>query len=385
MLQNDSSFVPCRVTYIWIASSDSQPDIRSKDRTLYLSCCKLDMRPKDLLEEGFFPSWNFDGSSTGQSHGLNTEIVLKPVNAYPCFIPRHFMGTPWFVVVAECYLPNGLPTKDNSRALASSVFNKNLKECPWFGMEQEFFLMKDNHPYGWDSCHIPPQGYYYCGTGSRFARGRKYIDLHYEVCLKMGLNICGTNAEVAVGQWEFQIGPCEGIEMGDQLNVARWVLLRILEADGLYAEFGAKPIPGDWNGSGLHTNFSTASTREFNGIITLYEYCERLKLTASRDIIFYGCDNNLRLTGEHETSNLSAFSYGVGTRGTSIRIPNSVASDGKGYMEDRRPAAAADPYLVSARLFASCMSIDSPEFDSISDIHKKDWMNFYVKLPISTD
>ncbi|RNF04851.1 putative glutamine synthetase [Trypanosoma conorhini] len=344
--------IACRVTYIWLAGKDSHHDIRSKDRTAYLTTDEIAKHPKELLTEGLFPVWNFDGSSTNQAHGADTEILLNPVNAYHCCIPRRSTITPWILVLAECCLPNGEPTRDNARATARRIFDRRQEEHPWFGMEQEFFLIKDGLPYGWPSNGFPaPQGPYYCSTGASFAPGRRYVDLHYEVCLQMGLNISGTNAEVAPGQWEFQVGPCEGIEMGDQLTVARWVLLRLLEEDGLEVDYRAKPIRGDWNGSGLHTNFSTASTRAENGLSVIYEYVGRLKKTMPKDIVFYGAENNERLTGTHESSRLNEVTAGVGTRHTSIRIPNAVAAEQKGYMEDRRPAGDADPYLVSARLF----------------------------------
>lgn len=373
---SDSSKQPVRVTYIWLAGKDAHHDIRSKDRTMYLTTEETLKHPKNLLADGIFPVWNFDGSSTGQARGLDTEILLKPVNAYPCCLPRPSSRIPWVLVLAECYFPNGEPTHDNSRALARKTFEKLPDEHPWFGLEQEFFIVTANgRPYGWPAHGFPcPQGPYYCSTGTHCSWGRKYVDQHYEVCLEMGLNVSGTNAEVTPGQWEFQVGPCEGIEMGDQLTVARWVLLRLLEEENLDVDYRAKPIQGDWNGSGLHTNFSTEATRAENGIKAIYEYIDRLRHTIHKDIIFYGPENNLRLTGMHETSKASEFSSGVGTRGTSIRIPNSVASEGKGYMEDRRPAGDADPYLVTSRLFASCVGIDTPLLDLASPTHEKEWM-----------
>nr|CCC91602.1 putative glutamine synthetase [Trypanosoma congolense IL3000] len=367
--------IACRVTYIWLSGKDTHHDIRSKDRTLYLSSEHAQMEPQELLVLGVFPSWNFDGSSTNQASGEITEILIKPVSAYRCLIP-HVSSVPWILVLNECYLHTGEPTPDNSRAIARRIFDKEQDAHPWFGMEQEFFLMKDGSPYGFcPAVTAEPQGPYYCATGFRSVRSRKYADLHYETCLQMGLKICGTNAEVGIGQWEFQIGPCEGIEMGDQLVVARWVLLRILEDDGLDADFRAKPLSGDWNGSGLHTNFSTAPTRALNGLNIIYKYVEELKKTASKDIIFYGVDNNERLTGKHETSNIRETSCGIGTRNTSIRIPIAVALEKRGYMEDRRPAAGADPYLVSSRLFASCLAIDAAELDGCMYSYKKEWMD----------
>lgn len=367
---------PVRVTYVWCGGKNSHHDFRSKDRTLYLTAEEIAMHPKELLEKGIFPVWNYDGSSTGQAPGLDTEVLLKPVNAYPCFLPRPSVAVPWILVLAETFLPTGDPTPDNSRAIARATFDQMLDEHPWFGLEQEFFLIgRDGRPYGWPTAGFPgPQGPYYCGNGASCAWGRKYVDLHYETCMRMGINISGTNGEVTPAQWEFQVGPCEGIEMGDQLFVARFVLLRLLEEDGLDVDYRAKPIEGDWNGSGLHTNFSTESTRREGGLDAIYTYVERLRHTVSKDIIFYGADNDKRLTGRHETSKATEFSYGVGTRTTSIRIPNSVASERKGYMEDRRPAGDADPYLITSRLFASCIGLETPSLDLASPTHTTAWM-----------
>lgn len=373
----DTTKTAVRVTYIWLGGKDSHHDIRSKDRTMYLEQEDVRKHPKELLADGVFPVWNYDGSSTGQSKGIDTEVLIKPVNAFPCCLPRHSTTIPWILVLAECYLANGEPTADNARAVARQTFEQLPDEHPWFGLEQEFFLLDrtTGRPYGWPAHGFPaPQGPFYCGSGAGSAWGRKFVDKHYEICLEMGLNVSGTNAEVTPGQWEFQVGPCEGLEMGDQLTVARWVLLRVLEDENLDIDYRAKPIEGDWNGSGLHTNFSTEATRVKNGIEAINKYIDRLKKTVKRDIIFYGADNNLRLTGRHETSKATEFSSGVGTRGTSIRIPNSVAAEGCGYMEDRRPAGDADPYLVTSRLFGSCVGIETPGLDLASPTHTKDWM-----------
>ncbi|EPY23634.1 glutamine synthetase [Strigomonas culicis] len=374
---SDSTKKPVRVTYIWLSGKDSHHDIRSKDRTMYMTEEEIKKDPKELLADSFFPIWNFDGSSTAQAKGLNTEILLRPVNAYPCCLPRKTSGKiPWILVLAECYLPSGEPTPDNSRAAALDAFNENLEERPWFGLEQEFFIVdRTGRPYGWPTHGFPePQGPYYCSTGANYAWGRQYVDMHLEVCLEMGLNVSGTNGEVTPGQWEFQVGPCEGIEMGDQLTVARWVLLRILEDADLDVDYHAKPFQGDWNGSGLHTNFSTESTRNENGLDAIYEYIDRLRHSVPKDIIFYGSENNVRLTGKHETSKATEFTSGVGTRGTSIRIPNSVAAERRGYMEDRRPAGDADPYLITSRLFASCLGLKANALDAASPNYVREWM-----------
>lgn len=372
-----SSTSPVRCTYIWLGGKDSHHDFRSKDRTLQLTKEQLSGDLKNLVNEKVFPVWNFDGSSTGQATGLDTEILLYPVNVFPCCLPRPSTSSsiPWLVVVAECYYPDGRPTADNTRAIARKIFDQLPEEKPWFGMEQEFFLVEKHRPYGWpERGFLPPQGPYYCSTGSEVALGRKHVDLHYETCLQMGIKVSGTNAEVAPGQWEFQVGPCEGIEMGDHLLAARWVLLRLLEASDLDVDYRAKPVEGNWNGSGLHTNFSTESTRRENGLDTIHQYIQYLSTTVEKDIIFYGAENNKRLTGTHETSKATAFTFGVGTRTTSIRIPNSTALEKKGYMEDRRPAGDADPYLVSSRLFASAVGLTDKELIILSPTYQQPWM-----------
>lgn len=367
---------PVRVTYIWLSGKNAHHDIRSKDKTLYLTKEQVQLAPKQLLATGVFPVWNFDGSSTGQATGPDTEILLHPVNAFPCCLPRKTQtNIPWIVVLAECYYPSGKPTRDNSRAVARKIFDQKLEEKPWFGMEQEFFLTEGGRPVGWPDRGYPaPQGPYYCSTGANVAYGRQYLDMTYEICLAMGIQVSGTNAEVTPGQWEFQVGPCEGIEMGDQMTVARWVLLRVLEDAGLDVDYRAKPFDGDWNGSGMHTNFSTVSTRKENGLDTIHEYIKRLEKTVEKDIIFYGAENNKRLTGKHETSKATEFASGVGTRTTSIRIPNAVQAERKGYMEDRRPAGDADPYLVSSRLFASAVGLEDEELVLASPTFQQQWM-----------
>jgi glutamine synthetase len=298
---------------------------------------------------------------------MDTEIIIKPVRAFRCPLPMSVPSTPWFVVLCECFLPSGEPAPDNTRRVAAEVFENGQHHHPWFGMEQEYVLMKDGRPIGWpDKGYPAAQGPYYCGNGSQVAFGRKYVDRHFELGLAMGLKISGTNAEVMPGQWEFQVGPCEGLEMGDQLIAARWLYLRILEEDEIDIAYNAKPILGDWNGSGLHTNFSTEATRSDGGINSIMEYIQRLGEHPRREIAVYGRDNHIRLTGRHETSSINDFTFGVGTRGTSIRIPNAVKNDGRGYFEDRRPAANGDPYLISARLFATATGTPCPKLDACS-------------------
>jgi len=361
------------VEYVWISGKDTHHDLRSKCKTV----TNLD-KPLSEVTAADLPEWNFDGSSTAQAKGRDTEILIRPVSVYPHpFVPG---GTPALVALCECYLPSGEPTPDNTRYMARQVFeDKNAQgHEPWYGMEQEYVLMQGERPYGWPETGEPKaQGDYYCGNGPSVAYGRKYTLRHYELCLKMGLKISGTNAEVMPGQWEYQVGPCKEIECGDHVVMSRWCYLRVLEeADeaNLDVNFEVKPKKGDWNGSGLHTNFSTNETRADGGLEKIKLYFDRLKKTFPHDIVFYSADNNERMTGLHETSTLNEFTWGVGTRGTSCRLPNQVNKDGKGYLEDRRPGADADPYLISSRLFASCCDIPCPALDKMEEQLRQPWM-----------
>ena len=162
----------------------------------------------------------------------------------------------------------------------------------------------------------------------------------------VGLVITGTNAAVALGQWEFQVLG-SGIREGDDLWMARYILQRIAEKHGVVINFAPKPQKGDWNGSGMHTNFSNDEMRN-RGTLQLHNtICEKLKVKHQEAIGVYGSDNHQRLTGKHETQSIKKFSYGISDRGASIRIPIfTVDNNWNGYLEDRRPAANADPYRI---------------------------------------
>merc|ERR1712137_980222 len=246
-----------------------------------------------------------------------------------------------------------------TREGAKAIFDQKLEEKPWFGIEQEYTLFeKDGRtPLGWPKGGYPgPQGPYYCGAGTDSAFGRSIMEAHYEACLYAGITISGTNAEVMPGQWEYQIGPCVGIDGGDHLWMSRYIMIRVCEAQQVNVSFDPKPIPGDWNGAGCHTNFSTKSMREVDNSVEtiMMPMMEKLGAAHKEHIAAYGVGNEKRLTGRHETASIDTFKWGVADRGASIRIGNATKQKGKGYFEDRRPASNMDPYVVTSLIFKTC-------------------------------
>lgn len=332
-------------TYIWIDGTGE--NLRSKTRTLSERC----VDPKEL------PVWNFDGSSTNQSLGKDSDVYLKPVAIFKDpFIPGDN-----FLVMCDTYGPEGKPVETNKRHSAMITMELAKSSKPWFGIEQEYSILDaDGHPYGWPKGGFPgPQGPYYCGVGTGRVLGRMVMDCHYKACLYAGLTIAGTNVEVKPSQFEYQIGPCEGIDIGDQLWVSRYILHRVAEDFNIKVTFDPKPVAGNWNGAGAHCNFSTLEMREEGGIAVINQAIKDLSTTHDLHIKRYdpsgGEDNQRRLTGLHETASIYDFSSGVADRGASIRIPRQVNKDGKGYLEDRRPSANCDPYEVSEALVRSCV------------------------------
>jgi glutamine synthetase len=248
--------------------------------------------------------------------------------------------------MCEVMLPDMTPHETNTRALLRPVAEKFGGQEPLFGIEQEYTFFKDGRPLGFPPNGFPaPQAFYYCGVGADEVYGRDVVEAHLEACLDAGIGISGINAEVMPGQWEFQVGPLSPLDVSDQLWVARWLLYRIAEDYGVSATLDPKPVRGDWNGAGAHTNFSTNGMREsYDPIIAA---CEALGKVADEHVAVYGADIEHRLTGAHETAPWSEFSYGVSNRGASVRIPWQVEIDKKGYIEDRRPNANMDPYVVT--------------------------------------
>uniref|UniRef100_A0A7E4W5C3 Glutamine synthetase n=1 Tax=Panagrellus redivivus TaxID=6233 RepID=A0A7E4W5C3_PANRE len=335
--------------YIWIDGNGQ--DIRSKSQV-------LDLDPTNELSPNDFPIWTFDGSSTDLADkGPTSDVYLYPVAVFnDPFRPK--IGK---IILCDTYKASNVPTKTNNRAKCSEVANdpKTIAETPAFGMEQEYTMLKDGYPLGWPKNGFPaPQGPYYCGVGAGKVVGRDIVEAHYHACLYAGVKICGINAEVMPGQWEFQVGVCYGIEVADHLWVGRYILHRVAEEFGVEITFDPKPIRGDWNGAGCHTNMSTKSTMEKgSGYDAILKAVEKLKPTHAEHIAHYdpsgGKDNERRLTGKHETASIDDFSAGVAARGASIRIPQSVFDKKCGYFEDRRPSANCDPYSVVYALIKS--------------------------------
>ena len=301
---------------------------------------------KEFGKSNEAPIWGFDGSSTEQADGNNSDCVLKPVRVYPNPLESNSS-----IVLCEVWNVDDTPHESNTRRLLEETITDDIDE--WVGFEQEYTLFKGGKPYGWPSVgQPPPQGDYYCGRNI----GEKVSREHMNACIEAGISICGTNAEVMLGQWEYQIGAGGSIHMSDDLWVARWLLERICEEHELVISLHPKPIQGDWNGAGCHTNFSTKEMRGDGGYDEILEACEKLSKNPQEHIDAYGQDNDQRLTGLHETCSITEFRYGVSDRGASIRIPWQVKRDKKGYLEDRRPASNCDPYVVSQKLIETICS-----------------------------
>ena len=301
---------------------------------------------KEFGKSNEAPIWGFDGSSTEQADGNNSDCVLKPVRVYP-----NPLETNSSIILCEVWNVDDTPHESNTRRLLEETITDDIDE--WVGFEQEYTLFKGCKPYGWPSVgQPPPQGDYYCGRNI----GEKVSREHMNACIEAGISICGTNAEVMLGQWEYQIGAGGSIHMSDDLWVARWLLERICEEHEVVISLHPKPIQGDWNGAGCHTNFSTKEMRGDGGYDEILEACEKLSKNPQEHIDAYGQDNDQRLTGLHETCSITEFRYGVSDRGASIRIPWQVKRDKKGYLEDRRPASNCDPYVVSQKLIETICS-----------------------------
>jgi len=325
--------------YIWI---DGHGSLRSKTRTLRTSGRQL------YCEQ--IPSWNYDGSSTFQlSCEKNTEIILKPVQCYTNPL-RDIPKINNIIVLCDTYDINDNPISTNTRHNANNIFNKALDKEPWFGLEQEYYMTPNIVQKNIDvKC---PDGEHYCGIILDNIQ-RQIAEEHLSACIKAGITISGINAEVAHNQWEFQIGPCVGIKAADELYVARYLLERIAQKYNYSINYNPKPYPNK-SGSGCHVNFSTIETRHEHGLFQIHKYIERLGFEHYNHMKKFGENNENRLTGQHETADHNIFSWGIGTRNTSIRIGNQTFMEKMGYFEDRRPGANIDPYIVTSQMFKTC-------------------------------
>jgi glutamine synthetase len=317
-----------KAEYIWIDGAVPTQKLRSKTKVV----------PKGQEP----PIWGFDGSSTNQATGHNSDCVLKPV--FTC--PDPIRGGDNKLVMAEVCLTDMSPHPSNTRAPMMEAARKYAAHDFWFGIEQEYTFFDGVKPLGWPDNGFPaPQFGYYCGVGSDEVFGRAIVEDHLENCLQAGLKMAGINAEVMPAQWEFQVGPAGPAEVSDQLWIARWLLYRTAENYGVSATLNPKPVKGDWNGAGAHTNFSTKEMRE--SLEACIKAAEALGQEHALHVASYGHGIEERLTGQHETCSYKMFKYGVSDRGASVRIPWQVARDKKGYIEDRRPCANVDPYVAT--------------------------------------
>jgi glutamine synthetase len=262
--------MPYILEYIWIGGNG---ELRTKTRVV------------DNINGPL--NWNYDGSSTDQATSTeNTEIVLKPVKIFKNPLIYKYISQ---LVLCDTYNIDGTPHVTNNRFNALNIFNQKQEYVSWFGLEQEYFMI---HP-EWNI--NVKQGPYYCGIGNKSSVERIIAEEHLIACLDIGITISGLNAEVANKQWEFQIGPCEGIASADQLYIARYLLERIAEKYDVSISYEPKLFK-NINGSGCHTNFSTKFTREEGGVVEIYRYINKLKIKHKEHMEVYGKNNESRLT-----------------------------------------------------------------------------------------
>ena len=332
-----------KLEYIWLDGTEPMQQLRGKTRIEADFSGELD----DC------PVWSFDGSSTGQAEGNSSDCLLKPVAIFPD--PQRANA---YLVMTEVLNADGTPHATNGRATIDDDDNDF-----WFGFEQEYFLWdpETDKPLGFPAeGNPPPQGPYYCSVGAKNAFGREIVEEHLDALLEAGINVEGINGEVAPGQWEFQVFAKGAKQAGDQIHIARYLLERTAEGYGIAVNYHPKPVKGDWNGSGMHANFSNSLLRTSGKKEDYDRVCQAFEPYVKEHIAVYGHDNDQRLTGKHETQSIDQFSYGVSDRGASIRIPIATVERGwKGWLEDRRPNSAADPYKVAARIIKTVKTADA--------------------------
>lgn len=341
--------MPYLAEYIWTDGTEPTALVRSKTRVITTDAG---------LEPSAYPVWQFDGSSTNQAPGNNSDCLLQPARV----IKDPVRKGDNVLVLCEVLNPDGSPHETNRRAKLRTLLEEGAKTADaWVAFEQEYTLFEGSRPLGFPAERRFPaaQGPYYCGVGADEVYGREIVEAHMAACLEAGISLCGVNAEVMPGQWEFQIGGpnVDPLTASDHLWFARWLLYRIGEDIDISATLDPKPVPGDWNGAGMHTNFSTAAMRADGGITHIQAACEAIGVHHAEHLARYGHGNEGRLTGLHETCSYREFRWGIADRTASIRIPRSVEVDKKGYLEDRRPAANADPYDVCDALLRSTLNL----------------------------
>lgn len=355
------------VEYIWLDGSKPTQKLRSKTRIVELK------DPENVTLKDF-PIWSYDGSSTYQSQGHQSDLLLHPVY----FVPDPIRGE-GFLVLNEVYQADGTPHSSNTRQVLRRVLQAAGNCDPWFGFEQEYTFFSGHRPLGWPEHGFPkPQGPFYCAIGSEEIFGREIVEEHRRACLIAGLTLYGTNAEVMPSQWEYQVGyrgfsqdRNDALEFTDHQWLCRWLLCRIAEDYKVTVSFDNKPVKGDWNGTGCHANFSTKAMRDpKTGLQAIEKAINLLKGKHREHIAVYGDKLEERLTGHHETCNINEFRSGVAHRGASIRIPQQVKERGCGYLEDRRPGANSDPYLVAARLITTVQELDEKVFTGAASEQK---------------
>ncbi len=326
-----------KLEYIWLDGYQPEPSLRSKTKV-------VDSEP---ASPGECPDWAFDGSSTEQAEGSSSDCLLKPVR-----IVKDPGRKNASLVMCEVLAADGSVHPSNTRGIFEDDGDF------WFGFEQEYTLMQHGVPLGFPDGGYPgPQGPYYCSVGFQNAAGRDVVESHLDACLDAGLSVTGINAEVMKGQWEYQLFGKGAKTAADDLWISRYLLHRCAEEYGVTVSLHPKPIKGDWNGSGCHTNFSNTAIREQGGEDFIRGICDKFAGEHDAHIGDYGSDNEQRLTGLHETQAIDTFSYDVSDRGASIRIPvGTVQAGWKGYLEDRRPASNIDPYKVVARIIKTVNS-----------------------------
>jgi glutamine synthetase len=340
-----------KLEYIWLDGYTPVPNLRGKTQIK-----EFDSFP--TLEE--LPLWGFDGSSTQQAEGHSSDCVLKPIRVFPD--SERVNGA---LVLCEVLMPDGTPHSTNKRATVLD------DEGAWFGFEQEYFFYKDGRPLGFPEAGYPaPQGPYYTGVGYKNVGSvaREIVEKHLEICLAAGINHEGINAEVAKGQWEFQVFGKGSKRAADEMWMARYLLLRLTEKYGIDVEWHCKPLGDtDWNGSGMHANFSTTYLRETGGKEYFLKLMDAFEKNVADHIAVYGPDNHMRLTGKHETASIDSFSWGLGDRGASIRLPMSFIKNGyRGYMEDRRPNSMGDPYQIASQILKTISEVPLDESASVA-------------------